>query len=164
VPNCREKKLRKRITGSSPNEKGSPGDWLNLENLADVEVSSESPSHPIEAALIAENREGWRAGEPGAQTVRLLFTRPQSLKRISLEFTERVVARTQEYAIRWTSWDQSAHGEVVRQRWNFDPRGATSEREDHRVELEAVGVLELSIIPDVSGGSAVATLARLRLA
>jgi len=52
----------------------------------------------------------------------------------------------------------------VRQQWNFTPAGASCESEDHFIELPAVTVLELSIIPDISGGAAVASLARLRLA
>jgi hypothetical protein len=44
------------------------------------------------------------------------------------------------------------------------PQGATRETEDHRVDLSRVTVLELSIIPDISGGNAHASLAQLRLA
>jgi len=36
--------------------------------------------------------------------------------------------------------------------------------EDHYVELPPVTMLELSIIPDISGGTAFASLAQLRLA
>ncbi len=57
-----------------------------------------------------------------------------------------------------------AFHDVVRQQWNFSPQGATSETEDHRVELPAVTLLELSITPNTSGGAAVASLAQLRLA
>ena len=45
-----------------------------------------------------------------------------------------------------------------------DSRGAASEIEDLHVELQGVTVLELSIIPDISGGSALASLAQFRLA
>jgi hypothetical protein len=31
------------------------GDWLNLGSLAQVEISSEDPEHPIESALISGN-------------------------------------------------------------------------------------------------------------
>jgi len=54
--------------------------------------------------------------------------------------------------------------EIVRQQWNFSPEGATSETEDLHVELPAVTVLELSIIPEISGENALASLAQLRLA
>ena len=45
----------------------------------------------------------------------------------------------------------------------FSPQGATRETEDHRVDLSSVTVLELSIIPDISGGNAHASLAQLFL-
>jgi hypothetical protein len=51
-----------------------------------------------------------------------------------------------------------------RQQWNFSPQGTTGETEDHQVELSAVTVLELSIIPDIRGGNAFASLAQMRLA
>jgi hypothetical protein len=129
-----------------------------------VEITSESAAHPIEAALVASGGSGWRAQAPGKQTIRLLFARPQPIKRIWLRFVETETERTQEYVLRWSpDRGQSLH-DVVRQQWNFSPRGATVETEDHRVGLPAVAVLELSITPDTSGGTAVASLDQLRLA
>ena len=101
---------------------------------------------------------------PGKQTIRLLFERPQPLKGIWLRIIEPDVERTQEYVIRWFPDGGWSFHDVVRQQWNFSPRGATSETEGHRVELPAVTVLELSITPNTSGGAAVASLAQLRLA
>jgi nuclear transport factor 2 (NTF2) superfamily protein len=72
--------------------------------------------------------------------------------------------RTQEYVLRWSPDSGQSFREIARQQWNFSPQGATSETEDHHVELPAVTVLELSIIPDTSGGNAFASLAQLRLA
>jgi hypothetical protein len=135
-----------------------------LDELADVEVTSESAAHPIEAALLPQRAEGWRAAEPGAQTLRLLFAKPQPLRRIWLKFVDGDSDRTQEYAVRWSADGGRSFREIVRQQWNFSRGRATSETEDHRVELAAVTVLELSIVPDVSGGPAVASLAQLRLA
>jgi hypothetical protein len=51
----------------------------------------------------------------------------------------------------------------VRQQYNFNSPGATDEVEDYDVDLEGVTLLELSIVPDISGGSAPASLAQLRL-
>ena len=157
--------MRKRITAPAFQHAEPLGiDWLLLEELAEVEVSSESPGHPIEAALIPGHALGWRAGAPGTQTIRLLFERPQPLKRIWLRIIEPNVERTQQYVIRWSSDGGRSFDDVVRQQWNFSPQGATTETEDHRVELPAVTVLELSITPNTSGGAAVASLAQLRLA
>jgi len=47
--------------------------------------------------------------------------------------------------------------------WNFSPPTTTHEIEEYRVELSDVTVLELVIVPDISRGSARASLKRLRL-
>jgi hypothetical protein len=157
--------MRKRVI--APVQKGTASphqDWLNVEGLAEVEITSEDAAHPIESALLPGGASGWRAAEPGKQTIRLLFTSPQRLRRIWLNFVETRAERTQEYVLRWSADGGQSFREIVRQQWNFSPQGATSETEDHLVELPAVTVLELSIIPDTSGGMAFASLAQLRLA
>ena len=157
--------MRKRMI--TPDRQGSAPpdqDWLNVEDLALVEITSEDTAHPIESALLSGGTPGWRAADPGKQTIRLLFNHPQRLRRIWLNFVETRAERTQEYVLRWSADGGQSFREIVRQQWNFSPQGATRETEDHRVELPAVTVLELSIIPDTSGGNAVASLAQLRLA
>ncbi len=139
-------------------------DWLAVTELAEAEITSEDAAHPIEAALMPGKTSGWRAATPGKQTIRLIFPRPQSLTRIWLQFEETGIERTQEYALRWSSDNGKTFTEIVRQQWNFSPAGATRETEDRHVELVAVTVLELNIIPEISGGNALATLAKLRLA
>ena len=157
--------MRKRIVGRAQQEAVlADQDWLNVERLADVEVTSEDPRYPIEAALVPGRGSGWRAAEPGRQTMRLLFTSPQRLRRIWLVFAESAIERTQEYVLRWSSDGGQSFHEIVRQQWNFSPRGATWETEDHRVELSDVAILELSIIPDTSGNLAFASLVQLRIA
>jgi hypothetical protein len=137
---------------------------LNVEGLAEVEITSEDAAHPIESALLPGLASGWRAAGPGKQTIRLLFSQPQPLRRIWLNFVEPRTERTQEYVLRWSADGGQSFREIVRQQWNFSPQGASSETEVHHVELPAVTVLELSIIPDINGGNAVASLAQLRLA
>jgi len=107
---------------------------------------------------------GWRAAGPGQQTIRLIFIHPQQLSRIWLSFVETEVERTQEFVLRWSADGGQTFQEIVRQQWNFSPLGASSETEDYRVDLSAVTVLELSIVPEISGGQRVASLAQLRLA
>ena len=53
--------------------------------------------------------------------------------------------------------------EIVRQQWNFSKPRSTREIEDYRVELSDVTVLELTIVPNVSGGAARASLKSFRL-
>ena len=157
--------MRKRIIIPVQQEAVPPDpEWLNMEGLAEVEITSEDAAHPIESALLPGRASGWRAAGPGKQTIRLLFACPQRLRRIWLNFVETRTERTQEYVLRWSSDGGQSFREIVRQQWNFSPQGATSETEDHHVELPAVTVLELSIIPDTSGGNAFASLAQLRLA
>ena len=157
--------MRKRIITPVQQETAPPDlEWLNMEGLAEVEITSEDAAHPIESALLPGRASGWRAAGPGKQTIRLLFDYPQRLQRIWLNFVETRTERTQEYVLRWSPDVGQSFREIVRQQWNFSPQGATSETEDLHVELPAVTVLELSIIPDISGGNAFASLAQLRLA
>ncbi|MBF8305180.1 MAG: hypothetical protein HW398_368, partial [Acidobacteria bacterium] len=139
-------------------------DWLNVEGLAEVEITSEDAAHPIESALVPGGSPGWRAAGPGKQTIRLVFASPQRLRQIRLMFVETQTGRMQEYDLRWSADGGKSFREIVRQQWNFSPQGATTQAEDHRVELSGVTVLELNIIPDKSGGNAIASLAQLRLA
>jgi hypothetical protein len=152
------------ITDIFPDRQKRATSWLNLEALADVEVTSESREHPVEAALLFNTERGWRAVRPGAQTIRLLFKRPQDLHRIHLIFLENAIKRTQEYQLRWSGDNGRTWNEIVRQQWNFSPDGSTRETEDHRVALSKVTGLELLITPDIDGERAFASLEKLRLA
>jgi hypothetical protein len=75
---------------------------LNLEEIARVEVSSEDPKYPIESSFKHGESLGWRASQPGKQTIRLLFDEPKDLRRIWLRFSEPQVERTQQFILRWT--------------------------------------------------------------
>jgi hypothetical protein len=157
--------VRKRIVHAAQDEaQRSEEQWLDLDAVADVEVTSEEVDHPVEGALLPGRRPGWRASGPGEQTIRLLFPSPQRVSRIRVEFEEPDVERTQEFVLRWTPHGEASPREVVRQRWNFSPRGSTTESEDYPVDLTDVSALELAIVPDVSGGEARASLTALRLA
>jgi F5/8 type C domain len=140
-----------------------PGRWLDVDVLADVELTSEEAAHPVEAALTSGDGSGWRASERGTQSIRLVFHNPQSLRRIRLRFDEADTERTQEFTLRWSPDGGRTFREVVRQQYTFSPAGATSEVEDLNVDLVAVTALELTIIPDQRGG-AYASLAEWRLA
>lgn len=157
--------MRKRIIPPVQQDASSLGeDWLDLERLAQVEITSEDAEHPIESALLSGQGSGWRAAESGEQTIRLIFEHPQRLRRIWLYFVEPVTERTQEFVLRWSPDGGQSFREIVRQQWNFSPHGATDETEDHRLDLSGITILELSIIPNISGGDARASLAQLRLA
>lgn len=157
--------MRKRIIDlASATIQPRTESWLDLDAAASVEVTSEDKDFPVEASLSAMQTHGWRAAEPGSQTIRLLFDEHQKLKHVSLVFEEEESARTQEFVLRWSSEKAGPLRELVRQQWNFSPPTTTREVEEYSVELSDVAVLELTIWPDISGGSARASLKSLRLA
>jgi hypothetical protein len=156
--------VRKRVLTTAQDAPPAAGDWLDIEPLAEVEITSEDPAHPIEAALLLGDGGGWRAAGPGPQTIRLVFDPPQSLHRIRLEFSEGTAERTQEYVLRWSADGGKEFTDIVRQQWNFSPGGATRQVEDRRVDLPGLTVLQLEITPDIGGGNAPASLDHLRLA
>ena len=156
--------MRKQIVSEPQRKRSSANsDWLELDTLARVEVTSEDAAHPIESALLNIDGTGWRAESPGKQTIRLFFEVPQQLRRIRLLFREVKEARTQEFVLRWSPTTEGSWRDVVRQQYHFSPSGATEEIEQYQVQLEDVAGLELTIIPNVSGGS-YASLAQMRLA
>jgi hypothetical protein len=157
--------MRKHII--NPTETSAPTtseDWLDLEEIARVEVTSEAPQHPIESAFKHGESLGWRASQPGEQTIRLLFDEPKDLRRIWLRFREPKVERTQQFTLGWADNQTGPLREIVRQQWNFNPRSSTMEVEDYKVDLRHVLALELTIDPDLGKNQAFATLAEWRMA
>jgi len=151
--------MRKHVIAKTPPAARVDRDHrLDLSTTAVVEVTSEQTDYPIEAALIPGEPKGWRAAEPGTHMIRLIFDRPQKLKRVSLVFDEKETSRTQEFVLRWSTEREGALREIVRQQWNFSPPHTTTEIEEYSVELSDVRVLELSITPDIGGGTARASL------
>ena len=157
--------MRKRLIDPGPGKGAAPEpEWLNLEHLAQVEITSEDAGYPIESALLPGTGLGWRAAQSGEQTIRLLFNEPLRLKRIYLVFQEDQQERTQEFVLRWSPDGGQSYREIVRQQYNFSPPAAGRQIENYDVNLHGVTALELKIVPDISGGSARASLAQLRLA
>lgn len=157
--------MRKDIIGHGPREvSATEPSWLDLELLAQVEITSEDIDYPIESALIPGTGPGWQAGQPGEQTIRLLFVVPLRVRRIHLVFHEDKQERTQEFVLRWSSDRGQSYREILRQQYNFSPPGAIREVEDYNIDLEEVTALELTVVPDISRGNARASLAQLRVA
>src|SRR6266700_2815395 len=118
--------MRKRFVTATPATVQARGEgWFDLEHAAAVEVTSEDKDFPIESALSIERGQGWRAAEPGAPTIPLVFEEDEQ--------------------------------------WNFSAPTSTREIEDYRVELSEVTLFELTIVPNISGGVARASLKSLRL-
>ena len=151
--------MRKRVIADAT----ADNHWIDLENLAQVEISSEEPAHPIEHALTGEGR-GWRAASGGEQIVRLLFDEPRTVRLVELRFEEHLNQRTQEFVLRWSPDSGRSYRDVVRQQYTFSPPGTTTEVEQFTVNLSGVTALELRMIPDINDGRAVASLRRLSVA
>jgi hypothetical protein len=135
--------MRKRILDPSRSVRASAefdGGWLDLRDIATVEVTSEDDRFPIES----------------------VFDEPASLRRIRLRFVEDESERTQEFSLRWCP---AAGGstEIFRQQWNFSPAGSRTELEEYAVSLEGVSALELAIQPDLNRNDSIATLAEWRV-
>ena len=156
--------MRKRIVVRTPRAAVTEQAWLDLETAASVEITSEHKAFPIESALLRQDKGGWRAAEPGIQSIRLIFDRPQKLRRISLVFEERDVKRMQEFTLRWSPDQGRSFQEIVRQQWYFSSPDATRETEDYAVDLSNVTLLDLTIEPDKENRTARASLLSLRLA
>jgi hypothetical protein len=152
--------MRKRIIGTLQASESalSNESWRDLSQIATVEVSSEDPRFPIESAFTIAGS-GWRAGLTGEQRIRLIFDEPISVRRVQLRFVEPAAQRTQEFVLSWSTAQGGPSTEIVRQQWNFSPKGSVTEVEDYTVDLTDLSVLELAIRPDISGSEEVASLA-----
>jgi len=159
--------MRKRIIGRSEIAQQPPSEekWLDVERIAEVEVTSEDRNFPIESAVVpVREGSGWRAAEQGEQLIRIILNAPTPLRRIRLHFGETDAARTQEFVLRWSDRRGGPFREIVRQQWTFSPQGSTSEVEDYQVNLAQVAVLELALKPHLTPNNAIASLAMWRIA
>ena|SRR5215831_4960162 len=100
---------------------------------------------------------------PACKSFGSFSTKPRRISRIRLRFSEKSAARTQDFELRWAPDQSEPFREIVRQQWNFSTQGSTMELEDYHMDLNAVGVLELTVNPDVASG-ALASLDELRIA
>src|SRR3979411_919697 len=156
--------MRKRLITPTQEAVRSRGEgWLDVERAAMVEITSENKDYPVESAFASGEAQGWRAAEAGTQTIRLVFDQPQRLKRISVVFEEKKIARTQEFVLRVSADGGNSFREIVRQQWNFSPPETVREVAAYQVEPANVTILELIVVPSVDGGSARASLKSLRL-
>ena len=160
--------MRKEIIGDHSIAGQTHGDteWLDVEPIARIQLTSEDPAFPIENALSRNpehNELGWRATSPGSQTIALHFDAPHNIRRIFVHFIERNAERAQEFVLRYSSTKETDR-EIVRQQWTFSPTGSAQEIEDYAVNLESVTKVEIVIDPDRGRKNSLATLNALRLA
>ena len=116
--------MRKRIINVEDYQAiNSDLNFLDIDKIAVVEVSSEDQAYPIESALQENQGSEWRATTPGMQLIRLIFDNPQKIQWICLKFEELEVERTQEFILRCSTNGGESYQEIVRQQWNFNPTG-----------------------------------------
>jgi hypothetical protein len=153
--------IRKQLVQlSQPN---TTPEWLAVQDVAQVEFTSEDCEYPIDSALIPHRGSGWRASEPGEQRIRLVFDHPQAIRLIHLVFEDAEQERLQEFTLRWSSDKGLSYTTIVRQQFFFSPSGATREVEDYTVDLNGATDVELHIIPDLSRRHVIASLKELRI-
>lgn len=140
------------------------GQWLDVTEIAKAEITSEDPNFPIEFALSPNKGPGWRAAVAGTQVIRIVFDEPRLLRRIMLVFSETEIERTHEFALRCSIGPDGPIREIIRQQWNFSPRGSTREIENYAVDLGPVQALELFINPDLTSPCSFASLDMLKIA
>jgi hypothetical protein len=157
--------LLKKIISHAEYEKTSrQNDWLELENLAEVEISSEDPAYPIEEALNLSEGKGWKASEPGPQTIRIIFFERRKISRIKLQFQENEKERTQQFILKCLADGEDNFRQLVCQQYNFSPAGSSHEVEDYHFDLKNLKVLEIQIIPDINNKNIYASLQKLQIA
>ncbi|MBV9083125.1 MAG: hypothetical protein JOZ62_10640 [Acidobacteriaceae bacterium] len=157
--------MRKRIVEpKSEPETSIHWPWLNLEEIADVEVTSEDSAHPVENVFLPNGAGGWKASTTGPQIIRLRFVAPETVTRIHLQFSEKASERMQEFVLHYADESNPGLREIVRQQWTFSPQGSTIEVEDYQVNLQNVTMLQLTIDPDRGRNTSLATLDRFWLA
>ncbi len=155
--------MRKQITGAGAEPAAKPeGSWLDLESLAEIEVSSEAAGFPVESALIPGSARGWQSASPGVARLVLRFDAPLSVAQVMLHCIDMEHERSQEWSLTARLADGSER-EIVRQGWNFSPGGSTDQREVYNLNLPGVRELALSIDPDRGRDRYPATLAAWRV-
>jgi hypothetical protein len=158
--------MRKQLVGQETQTASKVPDekWLDLNELAHVDLTSEDPAHPIENALSASNAaDGWRASSVGPQTIRIHFDKPQAIRLVHLRFVEREHERAQEFLLSYARNGEPKR-EIVRQQWSFTPNGSNEQVENYLVNATDVVTIELVIDPDRGLNRTPATLAELRIA
>ena len=140
--------MRKRLIPHPRDVSAASQPWLDVAALAQVELTTEDPACPIDAALRPSPTPGWRAAEPGAQRIRLVFDHPQALHRLRLVFAEPQQARTWGSSCGGPPTAASPTGRSSGSSIPLAP-GTVHEVEEYQVPLQGVTHVELCIVPDI---------------
>src|SRR6185503_7030913 len=128
--------MRKRIITPTPEAVRARAEgWLDIQRAATVALTSEDEKYPIESAFVFKEGRSLRAAEPGAQTIRLIFDEPQTVKRKQLIFEEDETSQSHGFLLRWSPEGGSSFEEIVREQWIFSTLHGKRETEENRVGL-----------------------------
>jgi hypothetical protein len=157
-------RVRKRLLGAAA--RSTAADEIDIARCATIRFSSEQPDHPVEHLLDgcygpgASRWIGGRADE--TEEIVVEFDQPQPLSRLLYEVEDKECERTQEVRVEVSEDGGRSWRQILAQDYNFSPRGATFQRQDHRFERLRASHLRLLIVPNKNGSGA-ATLTTLRL-
>jgi hypothetical protein len=82
------KAVQKTILGHSPHSSSCSDEWLRVETIAGIAVTSEAEDASVENVFCPGREIGWRAAERGPQIIRITFRGPTNIRRIQLVFSE----------------------------------------------------------------------------
>ena len=124
-------------------------EWLDLDEVAVVTIVSGGRQMPRPSGI-------WSINAPGEQLIEIRFHEPTYVSHLRLVSSEIEQERTQEISV-WASLNRGEqHRELLRQRFNFSPNGATEEIEEYAARLEDVSAIQLRVVPSIDGRRAVA--------
>lgn len=130
--------------------------WTDIRAVADVTITAGG-------RRVAPAPSMWTADTPGEQLIDVRFQQPTNVRRIRIVSSETERSRTQEMTI-WASLLRGErHREVLRQQFNFSPRGATLQVEDYSLELNDVSSIQVRIVPSIDGSPAIACVTELQI-
>jgi hypothetical protein len=141
-------------------------DEVDIASCATIAYSSEDPAHPVEHLLDGRAGPGatrWISARPDViEQIVVEFDQPQTITRLVYEVEEAMRERTQEVRVEVSEDGGRTYRQILVQEYTFSPRGATYQHEEHRLNLQPVSHLRLTIVPN-KNGSGTATLTTLRL-
>jgi len=145
-------KLRKRIATRPEEVKNQKeGRILDLLNNAEVIITSEDESHPVDNLVDGSRGRGssqWIAGTSGQQVLVFNFDTPQHITEIVYEIEETKDTRTQEILLEASIDAGEKYRELVRQEYNFSPSGSTFQKEVVTVNIPGTTGIKMTIKPD----------------
>jgi F5/8 type C domain len=118
-------RLRKRLLEAEVTTSGGTDNEINIVGCATIAFSSESPAHPIEHLFDGHSGPGatrWISARPDTvKRIIVEFDEPQSISRLAYEVEETVRERTQEVRVEVSENGGQKYRQILVQAYNFSP-------------------------------------------